>query len=389
MKMKKFIAVSLIILQSALFTGCSHYEINFDNVTGNRSNGLNFYEGNYSYTDNCIYCKFEDGIYEYDISEKTALKIVDFAGISKEMAWYGSSFAYVPDGIVIQARGEEFDYDEKTGIVTQSFNLYAVNFKGELKNTIVLKYQTNENDPSQNEDHAIRGFYKFIIDNGWIYGSDQGSEMVRYDPLTEEVQYLGFGFICIAGDYIYFLDNYTNSQSEDTISRVKERDLSDRETVSLKYSWSSNAKIGDEIMNNFSAYADETLICRKEIYSKRDEENNYDHWKGDKWYSFKFGEEPKVIGDGLAEYDNVFYAGGDYYAFSVIDAEILGEEVITDIDVIRVDGRSFERTSVFSGKLKGKGYPIMIGERFILLNHSEDNAVIYNIETGEIISCTK
>ncbi|MDE6579263.1 MAG: hypothetical protein K2K41_01865, partial [Ruminiclostridium sp.] len=84
-----------------------------------------------------------------------------------------------------------------------------------------------------------------------------------------------------------------------------------------------------------------------------------------------------------------FYAGGDYYAFSVIDAENLGEEVITDIDVIKVDGKSFERTSVFSGKLKGKGYPIMIGEKFILLNHSEDNAVIYNIETGEIVNCTK
>lgn len=389
MKMKKFIALWLILLQSVFLGGCSRYEVDFGNASGNRSNGVNFYEGNYSYTDNCIYCKFEDGIYEYDISEKTALKIVDLAGISKELTGYGSSFAYVPGGIVIQARGEEFDYDEKTGIVTQSFNLYAVNFKGELKDTIVLKYQTNENDPSQNKDHAIRGFYKFIIDNGWIYGSDRSSEMVRYDPLTEEVQYIGGGFLCIAGDYIYFIDNHDSSQPEDTISRVKESDLSHRETVSLKYSWSSNTKIGDEIMNNFSAYADETLICRKEIYSKRDEENNFDHWKGEEWYSFKFGEEPKIIGDGLAEYDNVFYAGGDYYAFSVIDAENLGEEVITDIDVIRVDGKSFERTSVFSGKLKGKGYPIMIGEKFILLNHSEDNAVIYNIETGELVNCTK
>ncbi len=389
MKMKRFIALSLIILQSAFFAGCSHYEIDFDNVMGNRSNGRNFHEGTYSYTDNCIYCQFEDGIYEYDISEGSALKIVDFAGISKELTEYGSSFAYVSDGIVIQARGEEFDYDEKTGTVTQSFNLYAVNFKGELKDTIVLKYQTNENDPSQNKDHAIRGFYKFIIDNGWIYGSDRSSEMVRYDPLTKEVQYIGGGFLCIAGDYIYLIDNHDGSLPRNTISRVKESDLSGKETINLEYRSMDNEKFGDEIMNNISAYADETLVCRKEIYSKKDEENNFDYWKGDEWYSFKFGEEPKVIGDGLAEYDNVFYAGGDYYAFSVIEAENLGKEVITDIDVIKVDGKSFERTAVFNGKLKGRGYPMMIGERFILLNHSEDNAVIYNIETEEIINCAK
>ncbi|MBD5081485.1 MAG: hypothetical protein HDT44_06940 [Ruminococcaceae bacterium] len=395
MKIKKTLFTVLTAMSLLITSSCaSENQISFENVTNNRSNGQNFYEGRYSYTDNCIYCAFEDGIYEYDISEKTALKIVDFASISKELTWYDCSFAYIPDGIVIQGRGEEFDYDEKTGIVSQSFNLYVVNFKGELKDTIVLKYQTNENDPSQNEDHAIRGFYKFIIDNGWIYGSDRGSEVVRYDPLTEEVQYLGGGFISIAGDHIYFMDNYIiddsdSSRTEDTISRVRESDLSNRETISFKGRISLDPKFGDEIMSRFSAYADETLVCRKEIYSKGDEENYYDHWKGEKWYSFKFGEEPKVIGDGLAEYDDVFYAGGDYYAFSVIEAENLGEEVITDIDVIKVDGKSFEKTAVFNGKLKRKGYPIMMGEKFILLNHSEDSAVIYNTETGELINCTK
>lgn len=388
--MKKFIVISLIALQSMIFAGCSHYEVNFENVTNNRSNGINFHEGKFSYTDNCIYCQFEDGIYEYDISEGSALKIVDFAGVSKNLSEQGNiNFAYVPDGIVIQGRGEEFDYDEKTGIATESFNLYAVNFKGDLQDTIVLKYQTNENDPSQNENHAIRGFYKFIIDNGWVYGSDRGSEMVRYDPLTEELQYLGNGYLCIAGDYIYFIDNHDGSLPENTISRIKESDLSGKETINLEYRSKGNEKIGDEIMNNISAYSDETLVCRKEIYTKKDEENNFDYWKGDKWYSFKFGEEPKVIGDGLAEFDKVFYAGGDYYAFSVTDEENLGEEAAITVEVVKVDGNSFERKTVFNDRLTGKSRPIMMGERFILLNHSEDIAVIYNVETGEIINCTK
>ncbi len=389
LKMKRFIASSLIVLQSMIFTGCSHYQVNFDNVTNNRSNGQNFCEGTYSYTDNCIYCKFEDGIYEYDISEGSALKIVDFANIAKDLTEQNSNFAYISDGIVVQARGEELDYDKNTGIATESFNLYVVNFKGDLKDTITLKYQTNENDPSQNEIHAIRGFYKFTIDNGWIYGSDRGSEMVRYNPLTEELQYLGSGFLCIAGDYIYFIDNNDGSLPENTISRIKESDLSGRETISLEYRPKDNKTIGDEIMNYISAYSDGTLVCRKEIYTQKDEKHNFDYWKGDKWYSFKFGEEPKVIGDGLSEFDEVFYARGDYYAFSVTDEENLGEEIAVTINVVKVDGNSFERKTIFNDRLTGKSRPMMIGEKFILLNHSEDNAVIYNIETGEIINCTK
>lgn len=387
--MKRFIALSLIVLQSVFFAGCSHYEVNFDNVTGNRSNGQNFQEGTYSYTDNCIYCKFEDGIYEYDISEGSALKIVDFADIATNLTNLSTKFAHIPDGIVIQGSGEELDYDEKTGIATESLNLYVVNFKGELKDTITLKYQTNENDPSQNETHAIRGFYKFIIDNGWIYGSDNSSEMVRYDPQTEELQYLGNGFLCIAGDYIYFIDNPDGSLPENTISRIRESDLSGRETISLEYRTKGDAKIGDEIMNTISAYSDETLVCRKEIYTEKDEEHKFDYWKGDKWYSFKFGEEPQAIGDGLSEFDEVFYAGGDYYAFSVTDEENLGEEAAITIEVVKVDGNSYERTTIFNDRLTGRGRPMMIGEKFILLNHSEDNAVVYNIETGEIINCTK
>lgn len=265
--------------------------------------------------------------------------------------------------------------------------MYAVNFKGELKDTIVIKYQTNENDQSQNEEHAIRGFYKFMIDNGWIYGSDKGSEMVRYNPLTKETKYLGRGFLCIAGDYIYFIDNQDGSLPENTISRIKESDLSDRETAKLEYRPKDNAAIGDEIMSRISAYSDETLLCRKEIYTEKDEEHNSNYWKGEKWYSFKFGEEPKVIGDGLSEFDEVFYAAGDYYAFSVTDEENLGEETAVTVQVVKADGNSFERKTVFNDRLVGKSRPIMIEEKFILLNHSEDNAVVYNIETGEVINC--
>lgn len=385
--MKKITALPLIFSAALILSSCSHYEINFDNVTNNRGNGLNFHEGTYSYSDSCIYCQFEDGIYEYDISEGTALKIVDFANTAKDLSERSENFAYVPDGIVIQARGEEFDFDEKTGTAIESFDLYAVNFKGELKDTIVIKYQTNENDQSQNEEHAIRGFYKFMIDNGWIYGSDKGSEMVRYNPLTKETKYLGRGFLCIAGDYIYFIDNQDGSLPENTISRIKESDLSDRETAKLEYRPKDNAAIGDEIMSRISAYSDETLLCRKEIYTEKDEEHNSNYWKGEKWYSFKFGEEPKVIGDGLSEFDEVFYAAGDYYAFSVTDEENLGEETAVTVQVVKADGNSFERKTVFNDRLVGKSRPIMIEEKFILLNHSEDNAVVYNIETGEVINC--
>lgn len=310
--MKKTLFAILTVISLLITSSCSsENEISFENATGNRSNGSNFMVGQLSYSEDCIYSMFDDGIYEYDTGGKTVTKVADFSKINENIMQYNSAFAYIPGYVVIASpSADSIEYDEKEDTVTVVNNLYITNLKGELKKIIPIKYKKKEN--SEDNGLGIEGVYGFfMIDNGWVYGLCNG-ERVRYDVNSGEAQLVGSNICCISGDYIYFTD------TEGRFCRAKEKNLSEKEEINIFDSGSTNNPVyGDETDNFLYIGADGTILCRKQIYTEADNDNTSDYWRDESWYSFRFGEEPRVLGDGFGGYDKMYYARGDYYAVNI------------------------------------------------------------------------
>lgn len=380
--MKKTIFGVLTVISLLITSSCaSENEISFENATGSRSNGSNFTMGQLSYSDDCIYLMYEDGIYEYDTVRKTVTKVADFAEIDDNIKPYSSSFAYIPGYVVIASpSADSMEYDKKEDTVTVINNLYVTNLKGELKKTIPIKYKKKEN--SEDNKLGIEHLYTFfMIDNGWVYGLCSGKN-VRYDVNTGETQLIGSDVCCIAGDYIYFTD------TEFRFCRAKEKDLSEKEEIKIFGVGSSDKPAyGDETYNYLYVGSDGTILCRKQIFTKADKDNTSDDWRTESWYSFRFGEEPRVLGDGFSGYDKMYYAKGDYYAVNISYGS--GEEShrLQAVQVIKINGETFEKEVIFESEEVSR-IPTVVDERFILLSGDTESAKIYDIEAKEVIDCT-
>lgn len=381
--MKKTLFAILAVICLLITSSCaSENEISFENASGSRSNGSNFTMGQLSYSEDCIYNMFDDGIYEYDTVGKTVTNVADFAKIDENIKQYNSAFAYIPGCIVIASpSADSMEYDEATDTTTVINNLYVTNLKGELKDTIPVEYKKKEN--GENDEPGIESVYTFfMIDKGWVYGSCSG-EKVRYDVNAGEAQLVGSNVCCIAGDYIYFTD------TEGRFCRAKEKDLSEKEEMTIFNSGSTDKPVyGDETDNYLYVSADGTILCQKQIFSKADNDNPNDYWKNENWYSFKFGEEPRVLGNGFGGYDKMYYAGGDYYAVNISYGNDEAGQLPQAVQLIKINGETLDEEILFENEATGARMPTVVAEKFIILSGDKTSAKIYNIETKEVINCT-
>lgn len=182
--MKKILFAIPTVVCLLVSSSCTLNEISFENASGSRSNGSNFVMGQLSYSEDCIYEMFDDGIYECDTVDKTVTNVADFAEIDDSIKPYNSVFAYVPGYMVIAVPSEEsMEYDEAADTTTVKTCLYVTNLKGELKDTVGIEYKKKEK--GENSELGIENVYTFfMIDNGWVYGSCGGQEEILFDGET-------------------------------------------------------------------------------------------------------------------------------------------------------------------------------------------------------------
>ena len=380
--MKRIIVTVVILSVLLVFSACSEFTVTFDNVTNNRSSGVNFYEGNWSYTDGCIYRSLDDGLYEYDLENKTIIKIADYGSIEgiTAMQPYFSAF---PEGFVIIS-DQYFDiggmeYDKKTDTYTAELDMYVVNYKGEVKKTITLENSYDEDNQSIDESRIDYFASGFMIDNGWIYGQNNMG-WIRYDADTGETQPVCEQLLCIAGEYIY----YTENEDINILHRIKESDLSDEEHMSFKL-WDDDADF-DEYTDTFFISADGTVLCRK---SKLDTAKH--EWFDHAWYFCKFGEEPELIGDGFGDCD-ISYADGYFYAVRNDEnpdydpADPYGRPYLESGEIYRINAETFEQELIYSGEMYN---PVLMGEMYLVISFDTDSAIVYSVQTGETVYLEK
>ena len=387
--MKKFIIPAAILSILFVCSACSDFTVTFDNVTNNRSSD-NSYEGILSYTDDCIYRSLDDGLYEYDLENETIVKIADYGSIEGITAML-PYFSVIPEGFVIISN-QFFDignmkYDKKTDSYTAELNMYVVNYKGEVKKTITLENSYDESN--NNIDNSRINYFAngFMIDNGWIYGQNNMG-WLRYDIDTGETQPVCDRFLCIAGEYIYYIEDddvIIGHEDIHTLRRIKESDLSGEEHMSLKL-WDDDAGF-EENTNYFFISADGTVICQKSKMNTATHEQ-FDH----AWYFCKFGEEPKQIGDGWGDCD-VSYADGYFYAVSKDKNPDPGPDEFGNIHpyldsgkIYKINSETFEQELIYSGEMS---FPEMIGEKYLVIEFGTDSAIVYVVETGETIYLEK
>ena len=391
--MKRFTVPAAILFILLVFSACSDFTVTFDNVTNNRSSD-NSYEGIWSYTDDCIYRSLDDGLYEYDIENETIVKIADYGSIEGITAML-PFFSVIPEGFVIISN-QFFDignmkYDKKTDTYTAELNMYVVNYKGEVKKTITLENTYDENNQSIDESRIDYFTSGFMIDNGWIYGQNNAG-WLRYDIDTGETQHVCENLLCIAGEYIYCIEY----EDVNILHRIKENDLSGEETMSfgltnLMKPEASYPEYGDEAAANICVFSDGTVIFSRQEFGN-DPSDGRDAWQTKEWYSCKFGEEPQVIGDGYIGYD-VSYADGYFYAVSKDKNPDSSPDEFGNIHpyldsgkIYKISSETFEQELIYSGEM---GYPVMIGEKYLVISYDTDSAAVYAAETGETVYLEK
>lgn len=371
-----------LLLSAILLTSCSDsFKADFSEVTGNRTNGA--YHGNFAYQDNCIYRSLEDGLYEYDLENKTVTRVVDYSAISEDS--FLPKFAIFPGGAVILSNSDktfdkDVDMDEQSKTYTVHCKLPIVNLKGEVKSSVDLQCVLDENFQAVDQAVISRFAMQFLIDKGWLYGRndapDRTADWIRYNLETKEYQQVCSGFLCIAGDFIYY-------NNENQLCRKKESDLSGEEAMSLnlKTRTEGEPKENDERAEDFFISSDQTVVFKKEIYSEK-----VGSWTFGGYWICKFGEEPKPI-EFIPE--GTYLAGySDDCCYFTSDSQNSGETELPQDEhtVYKVNVRTGEQQTVYSSITS---YPTIVGEKFLVLFFDSEKSIIYDIKADEIIEMSK
>lgn len=305
-----FLAAALAFLPS-----CSDSSDNSDNgiidgIPHNRSNG-SIVNGKLSYMDGYVYADRDNGISRFRglddehigsyCKEERLLEYPQLAPEDCDLSRDGNYFSLLADGFIV-ATNKNADFSKVTLDKTENkyfaeCKLYITDFKGAVTDTLILRAECDKQ--GNIADNKVISSFKggFLYDNGYVYGQNSEGDTLRCNIKTMEQETVCEGFICLAGDYIYF------QKDNSAVSRIKEADLSGEETYSFNLEDMEICAVASD--GTVTAYRENVYVNINSVYAPPH--------LGTAWYGFKFGEAPTQIEDFLKLPKYLVSAGGIYF----------------------------------------------------------------------------